>query len=104
MRPRCRLAARPQPAPPTWVAVLSAREREVLTAVAAGHSNAEVGELLFVSTATVKTHVASLLSKLGVRDRVQLVVLAWSSGFTRNPGSDEVRLQLPGQRLVHPRA
>jgi len=67
------------------LALLTEREQEVLVAVARGCSNAEVAELLFMSPATAKTHVSRLLTKLGVRDRAQLVVVAYESGVV-TPG------------------
>lgn len=62
------------------IADLTPRELEVLRAVAEGLSNAEVAERFFLSEATVKTHVGRILAKLGVRDRVQAVVLAYETG------------------------
>jgi DNA-binding NarL/FixJ family response regulator len=60
---------------------LSAREREVLVEVARGLSNADIGESLHISAATAETHVSRLLMKLGVRDRAQLVMIAYESGL-----------------------
>jgi DNA-binding NarL/FixJ family response regulator len=66
---------------------LTDREREVLTEVARGHSNGEIAQLLTVSEETVKTHVGRILAKLGLRDRVQMVVFACEAGIVR-PGTD----------------
>ena len=77
---------RPGQAIPAELDELSPRELDVLRLVARGDSNAEIAEGLHLSQATVKTHVAAILAKLGLRDRTQVVVFAYESGFVR-PGS-----------------
>jgi DNA-binding NarL/FixJ family response regulator len=77
-------AGRPEPPPPPprrEIDGITEREREVLTMVGRGLSNAEIAASLFISTATAKAHVARLLAKLGARDRVQLVIAAYEAGL-----------------------
>jgi DNA-binding NarL/FixJ family response regulator len=74
-----------EPQPTKGLEQLTAREREVMALVAAGLSNDEIAQRLFVSPATAKTHVSRAMVKLGVRDRAQLVVIAYESGLVR-PG------------------
>lgn len=79
-----RFAATPDPSVlPEAVERLTEREAEVLRLVARGLSNADIAQRLFLSEATVKTYVSRLLSKLAVRDRVQLAVLAYETGLVR---------------------
>lgn len=77
----------PSPAPAKGLDVLTDREVEVLAAVAAGLSNAEIAERLVISYATAKTHVSRLLTKLDARDRAQLVILAYEHGVVQPGGS-----------------
>lgn len=75
------LAARPAPSRPLPATDLTPREREVLSLMAEGCSNAEIAATLYIVEGTVKTHVARILMKLGVRDRLQAVVAAYRSGL-----------------------
>jgi DNA-binding NarL/FixJ family response regulator len=79
-------ARRPRPAPPKELGELSERERDVFRLIADGLSNGEIAQELYISETTVKTHVTHILQKLGLRDRVQAVVLAYQTGvFEETP-------------------
>ena len=71
----------PRPAPPKGLDDLTERELDVFRLIARGLSNAEIGRELYISETTVKTHVTHILQKLGLRDRVQAVVLAHQAGL-----------------------
>ena len=71
----------PRPSPLKALDELTEREREILLLIADGLSNAEIGQQLYISDTTVKTHITHILQKLNLRDRVQAVVLAYRTGL-----------------------
>jgi DNA-binding NarL/FixJ family response regulator len=83
-----KFARMPRPAPPKGVDDLTEREREILRLISTGLSNAEIGQELYISETTVKTHVTHILQKLGLRDRVQAVVLAYQTGMFDRAADD----------------
>jgi DNA-binding NarL/FixJ family response regulator len=95
------LASRPRPPLPRaeQLGQLTAREREVVTLVAAGLSDDEVAARLMISPATAKTHVSRALSKLDVRNRAQLVAVAYQAGLLK-PGDGRTGRSIPTARLA----
>ena len=88
----------PQPAPPKQLDDLTERELDVFRLIARGHSNAEIGQELYISDTTVKTHITHILQKLNLRDRVQAVVLAYETGlFETNTQSPNNRDERPAR-------
>ena len=87
----------PQTRPSGALKSLSARELDVLRLLAQGLSNEEIAQRLFISRATVKTHVASILQKLTLRDRIQAVVLAYECGLIR-PASETEQAGVTGSK------
>src|SRR4029077_5667927 len=82
--------------------LLTEREREVMSLVAAGLSNDEIAARLYISPATAKTHVSRTMIKLGARDRAQLVVFAYETGLVRPGWTDESGCSMQRGRRVRP--
>jgi DNA-binding NarL/FixJ family response regulator len=89
----------PRPEPPRELDELTEREREIFALIAGGLSNAEIGERLYISDTTVKTHITHIFQKLDLRDRVQAVVLAYRTGvFGLDAGAQGGDVQRPSKR------
>jgi DNA-binding NarL/FixJ family response regulator len=84
----------PRPTRPSGLDELTERERDILTLIAQGLSNSEIGERLHISETTVKTHVTHVLQKLNLRDRVQAVVLAYQSGLIAQEASADAKTRM----------
>lgn len=100
---RMSLHSRRVPEPPELVQ-LTEREREVLVLIGEGLNNAQIAERLFIAPLTAKTHVSRIMTKLLVRDRVQLVVLAYETGIVRPAGrAEDYACALPAEYQAPPR-